>query len=402
MIRGSKHIIIFLLMVIYSSVSYSKTINIIDYGIDSRGKIECSNVFQNAIKELENSGGGKLYIPQGEYFIQYPIFVPSNINIIGDGMGTKIRANISIAEGRCAFVVGNSYEWNFQQTEFNRSNKLREWLANKSYTDCSIKECLYRTASNKKIETRNSSIQNLYIEFDYLGCKSDWGGYGIQFCNAADCYAKDIWTKNACQAIGIGSDVPPSTPGCVNVYCYNIHVIQPDPVQTYYAIGFIASSNNCGIMNSDSPVPMTENSDNGTIVAVNFARKCKIENIQGSVGRTKTSEGVLLNNAYGCIVKNIRIDNAKKGIVISFTDYNSLLSQRLLRNKIDSVIISNSDCGIYLLSKYNDISNVDLRGCIKPISYNVNATNNIFTNFTYMKELPVKEQDWLNKNNAFR
>lgn len=389
-------------MVIYSSISYSKTINILDYGADSNGKIECSNIFQSAIKELENFGGGRLYIPQGDYFIQYPIFVPSNINIIGDGIKTKIRANISVAEGRCAFVIGNSYEWNLQKAAYNRSKKLREWLVNKSYKDRSIKECLKRTASDKTIEARNSSIQNLYIEFDYLGCKSNWGGYGIQFCNAADCFASDIWTKNACQAIGIGSDVPPSTPGCVNVYCYNIHVVQPDPIQTYYAIGFIASSNNCGIINSNSLVQMRDNSENGTIVAVNFVLKCRIENIRGSVGRTKISEGVLLNNAYGCIVKNICINNAKKGIVTSFTDYDYLLSQRSLRNKIDSVKILNSDIGVSLLSKYNDFSNVDLENCITPLRYNINATNNIFTNFIYMKQLPIKQQNWLNNNNVFR
>lgn len=392
---------LFFVLQLNSLLVIGNEINLVKFGADNTGKIDVSLVFQNALKLLSGmKGGGTLQLPEGVYLLKYPVFVPSNIKIIGKGEKTIIKANISISEGRCAFVVGNSYEWNSDVINNFRLKGKRGWPRNTVFKDILMGQGLNLRSADNRIRTRKSSIENIMIIFDYKGCKSNWGGYGIQFSNAADCSAKNIWTMYACQAIGIGSDTPPSSPACVNIHCSNIYVVRPDSIRTYFAIGMIANSNNCSITNSKSLYQCTENSKDGSIVSMNFTKNCSIRNIQANVGRTETSEGVFLNNSYGAIVENITINNAKKGIAISFTDYDSLLKNSLLKNKIDYVMVKNSDVALLILSKFNIFNNFISQNCKLDIEFNTNATNNIF----YVQKTDFlsgyfKNKDWFEKNN---
>lgn len=366
------------MMVYVSAFAVKKEINIITFGADNKGRIDASGFFQKAITKLSSTGGGTILVPQGIYLFKYTVFVSSNVHIKGIGINSVIKANISISEGRCAFFVGDSHEWNFKTIEGFRAKKVRGWPRNIHFSDVAMGDGLAILKNDKRIVTKNSSIENLKIVFDYSGCGSNWGGYGIQFGNAADCSARYIWTINACQAIGIGSDVPPSSPGCVNINCDNIIVISPDPVRTYYSIGMIANSNNCSITNSQSLSQCTPGTEDGSVVSINFGKKCVIRNIKANVGKSNTSEGIFLNNAYGCVVENVEISNAKKAIAVSFTDYKSLLKHQTLPNIFKGMSIKNSDIAISLLSKFNVFSDFTIINCGKSIEFNINATNNIF------------------------
>jgi len=371
-------------------------------GADEKGTKDVSKIFELAIRKVSNAGGGTVVVPKGIFLLKYTVFIPSNIKILGSGKSSVIKANISISEGRCAFLVGDSYEWNAAQSSKYMKASSRGWLANSSFVDVALGDGLKLKTDDKRIKTRNSSIENLLIRFDYSGCGSNWGGYGIQFSHAANCYAKDIWTENATQAIGIGSDTPPSTPGCVEVYAYNITVIKPDPVRTYFSIGMIANSNHCGIYDSRSLLPFTNGSEDGTIIGLNFTEDCTIKNIVGKVGKSTTSEGILLNNAYGTILDNVIISDAKHGIAVTFSDYNLLLKKSLKTNLITNITVRNSDTGILMMSKFNIIKNFVLVDCAVPLKYNINATNNEFYGFTYwLNQLAPNDKKWLEQFNKF-
>lgn len=391
----------FFLIILYIPVfAVKKEINIVTIGADNKGRVDASGIFQKAISKLTSIGGGTLLVPQGTYLFKYTVFVSSNVKIKGVGAKSVIKANISISEGRCAFFVGDSHEWNFKTMEGFRAKKVRGWPRNLSFIDVAMGDGLTILKNDKRIVTKNSSIENLKIVFDYTGCGSNWGGYGIQFGNAADCSAKYIWTLNACQAIGIGSDVPPSSPGCVNINCDNITVISPDPVRTYYSIGMIANSNNCSITNSQSLSQCTPGTEDGSVVSINFGKNCVIRNIKANVGKSNTSEGVFLNNAYGCVVENVEISNAKKGIAVSFTDYKSLLKHQKLPNLLTSMTIKNSDIAISLFSKFNIFSGLTIVNCAKNIEFNINATNNTFNVLnTGFLTTDARITPWFKENN---
>lgn len=117
------------------------------------------------------------------------------------------------------------------------------------------------------------------------------------------------WT----QLIGMGSDTPPETPSNHNCSATNLYILQPDLVRTYYSVGFMANSSNCTIQNAKQWEPMTAGSKNGSGVALNFCEDCIVSDIDiPDLGRTQTSEGILINNSSGCLIQNITIGNAKR------------------------------------------------------------------------------------------
>lgn len=59
-------------------------INIKDEGATGTYDQNVTSIMQNAITKLYNMGGGTLYLPEGVYRTEYTVYIPKNINIIGE------------------------------------------------------------------------------------------------------------------------------------------------------------------------------------------------------------------------------------------------------------------------------------------------------------------------------
>jgi hypothetical protein len=352
------------------------------FGAALDGVADDSGILQVAIDYLTSIGGGKLVLPAAKIFLQYPVFVTYNMEVIGQGIATHIISERDVHSGRVAFVVGNAHEWNRQTVDASRAlNHPTSVTTNPTYPDiaCNGVTWLLPDGSTHAIEAQNSHIKNLLIEFVYTA--DSWGGYGIQFAHAYNCTADNIWSINACQAIGIGSDTPPSTPGCNSVFCTNIHVISPDAVHTFYAVGFIANSLNCSISGFSSPTPLTAGSPDGTLAAINECEDCNISNGSGTVGPSSTSEGILINNAKSCYASNILVRDAVKAYVTYFTE--TMFIDSTKRNSFSNCVAYDSGIIMMVLGKYTDFNNIKGYNYTTAINFDsINATNNVFTECT--------------------
>lgn len=358
---------------------------------------DVSGKFQVAVDYLNAIGGGTLYVGAWEdttqyYLFKYPVFVPSNVNIVGDGKATRILANISVNEGRVAFLVGNSREWNRAVTAGYRAAGGFGWIENTGYTDVPKPDGMTIKSYDSRIVSRNVQIRNLYIKFDYTGKGSNWGGYGVQFAHAADCTLENIWSENACQAFGVGSDAVPSTPACVNITIRNIHVVKPDPVHTYYAIGFVANSNNVLVENCDSPVKLTAGSPEGSIIATAAAKNVTFRGIVAACGRSQNAQAIFINDSQDCVVENCVIDDAKDAVATFFFNLSYLSASH--PNTIRNVVATGCDNLINAGSKYDRFENIQGTGYTNSIKmYNINTSGNTFVNVPRDKVAPPSGQD---------
>jgi len=63
------------------------TVNVKDYGAKGDGFTEDTAAFQKAMDKVSLKGGGEVFIPAGNYILQ-PIFVKSNVNLVGENRDT--------------------------------------------------------------------------------------------------------------------------------------------------------------------------------------------------------------------------------------------------------------------------------------------------------------------------
>lgn len=78
-----------------------RSVNILWYGVKQDGSESCSSKIAQALKDLENSGGGELFFPAGKYLIDEPIILSSNINLSGSGSQSMIfhdKKNMNIVQ----------------------------------------------------------------------------------------------------------------------------------------------------------------------------------------------------------------------------------------------------------------------------------------------------------------
>ena len=353
-------------------------INVMEFGAIGDGKNDDSLAFQNAISAAHQTGTGRVYIPKPvvEYLIKFPVFIQSNTEVYGEGESSKIVfENPVFSKGRGGFVIGSSLEANRELGFEHYKNRNISSTINNHFQNPTQRQYLRDNPSF--IQAEKCIIHDLYLEARFTpNSESNWGGYGINFVNAQDCHAYNIWGKGWTQLIGMGSDTPPETPSNHNCTAQNLYVLEPDLVRTYYSIGFIANSTNCSIQNAKQFVAMTDGSSNGSGVALNFCEDCIISNIEiPNLGRTQTSEGVLINNSSGCIVQNINIGNAKKAVSLFYKQSKS--HEKTKPNIIKN--IKGIDCDIVLsvYSKLNIIKNITGEKCKRIIALmNTNAAKN--------------------------
>ncbi|AKL09085.1 glycosyl hydrolase family 28-related protein [Klebsiella oxytoca] len=356
-------------------------LNVADFGAKGDGVTDDSFAFQKAFLKANEFGGAKVYFPKPrkEYLLKFPVFLFNNTEAYGDGQQTRIVfENPVFSKGRGGFVIGSSLEANRELALTRFNSKSLSTTINKNFKNPIQRH--YIRDSPELAQAKGSSLHDIYIEARYTtDSESNWGGYGINFVNAIDCHAKNIWGKGWTQLIGMGSDTPPETPSNHNCSATNLYILQPDLVRTYYSVGFMANSSNCTIQNAKQWEPMTAGSKNGSGVALNFCEDCIVSDIDiPDLGRTQTSEGILINNSSGCLIQNITIGNAKKAVstFFNFKDTQKEFKPNLIKN----VKGSNCDIVLSIYSKFNIIRNIKGEKSRRIIALmNSNAAHNIIS-----------------------
>ncbi|MDK6764909.1 glycosyl hydrolase family 28-related protein, partial [Klebsiella aerogenes] len=223
--------------------------SVTDFGAKGDGVTDDSFAFQKAFLKANEAGGGTVYFPppKKEYLLRFPVFIFNNTEAYGDGKDTRIVfENPVFSKGRGGFVIGSSLEANRDLALTRFSNKSLSTTINNNFKNPVQRHYIRDTP--ELAQAKGSSLHDIYLEARFTaGSESSWGGYGINFVNAIDCHASNIWGKGWTQLIGMGSDTPPETPSNHNCSAKNLYVLEPDMVRTYYSIGFMANSSNCTI-----------------------------------------------------------------------------------------------------------------------------------------------------------
>lgn len=283
--------------------------------------------FQTALNQIQADGGGKLVCKGGStYYIGFPIYVRSNTDFDLNG-ATLVFVNPVFRKGRGGIVIGSSYEANYDQAMSAYSDGSYATntgtTENTSYVNPAQKQWLRDNPSFTEVSY--ARVHNGRINAYFDGTDGTNGGYGINFVNSAHCSAYDVEGSGWTQLIGMGSDVPPETPSNYDCHAYNLTVTSPDLVRTFYSIGFIANSTECSIRDAIQVAPITAGTNNGSGVATNFSQNCTIENISiPNLGQTVSSEGVLINNTSGSVVRNIMVRNCRRVVSTFYVDVTTL------------------------------------------------------------------------------
>jgi hypothetical protein len=78
----------FLLISLFSGVSYAGKIDVRSYGALGDGKTNDTFAIRRAIDYLSGVGGGQLYFPEGRYLHDDILVITSNISLLGEGEGS--------------------------------------------------------------------------------------------------------------------------------------------------------------------------------------------------------------------------------------------------------------------------------------------------------------------------
>lgn len=358
--------------------SQENLLNIMDFGARGDGINDDASAFQDACDYAFKIGGAKIHIPKASnyYKLSFPVYLSDNTEVFGDGKNTRIVFEDPIfIKGRGGFVIGSSQEANKKIANSWYKEKKNPTTINLDFTNPSQRE--YLRDNPQFLQAENALIHDVFLEARFTSKNArGWGGYGINFVNARDCHAYNIWGSGWTQLIGMGSDVPPETPSNHNCSARNLYVISPDLERTYYSIGFIANSTNCIIDTAVQYSPMTPGSLNGSGIATNLCEDCTIRNIRiPDLGWTETSEGILINNSSGCLVENIYIGNAKTAVSVFYSMPETL--NRKKKNIFNNIEGVNCDVVMAVYSKFNIIKSISgVNSRFKIILKNSNATNN--------------------------
>ncbi len=83
-------------------------INIMDYGATGNYLQDATAIMQKALNDLNEMGGGTLYMPEGHYRLSYTVYMPENVTIQGDGQALTniIPTYINFAYGELPVTTG--------------------------------------------------------------------------------------------------------------------------------------------------------------------------------------------------------------------------------------------------------------------------------------------------------
>lgn len=385
-------------------------VDVRDYGAKGDGVSDDCLAIQTAIREAYANGITRVFIPGTTTFYRctYPIFLLSGMELFGTGPASRlVFENPVFNKGRGALVIGSSYEINRDMVfaAYDSGVWAGKSTMNTSYVNPEQKQ--YIRDNPNFIECANACVHDLRLDAVYAAPYTD-GGYGINFVNSQDCQAYNISGSGWTQLIGMGSDTPPETPSNHRCKAWNLEVIEPNQAKTYYSIGFISNSTNCSIVGAVQHKPMKDGTPNGSAVAFNLCEDCEVRDITvHNLGRTQSSEGVLMNNVVGCRAEGLIIKGTPTSKVISaashyYTDpsFNSADRPNVIRN----VTAVNCDQAVSLRGKYVVVDSVSTYNC----DYDLYLGNNNASNNQVMFE-PRRirfggsnTQAWFLQNNAVR
>lgn len=323
---------------------------------------------------LRATGGGIVCLnPRSTYYIDFINFIPSNVTI--HAFGAKIVCiNPLSSYGRGGLVVGSSREFNYNSAKnAYTSGNYPASVVNGSFTDPLQKQFL--RDNQQFVQSENVVINDLTMEAKFTS-PSSWGGFAINCVNAQHVRINNMTSIGWTEAVNVGSDVPPNTPSCYDVVITNLTVIKADLVRTYYAGFFFANSTNCEASIATLETPLTDGTSNGSFAATNFTEDCVIRDISvPNLGRTASSEGVLINNSKGCHVSNIRMGNAKSAVSTFYVD--DTMNDQAKPNIIEGITGIGCDQALAITGKYATFSNVNSVNCLQEVLFrNGNATGN--------------------------
>ncbi|APB46410.1 hypothetical protein AGF18_21665 [Klebsiella oxytoca] len=347
-------------------------LSVLDFDADPTGVKDSSYAFQRAILAAHEMGGGRVFIPTPSlrYRMTYPVFVLDDVEVFGTGQSCFIDfENPLFLQGRGAFVMGSSYEINRDVVLANYAsgNYPNTPTMNPDYVN--PQKMQYLRDNPGFIETSNASLHDVNIKAIYTGSTKN-GGYGINFVNASHCVAYNIWGSGWTQLIGMGSDTTPETPSNDHCYAWNLHVLEPNQDKTYYSLFFMANSTNCKVTDGYQWSQIPDGTPNGSAGATNMVEDCEIRNIYvPNLGRTASSEGILLNNAKGCTVDNVYIGNATSA-VSTFYDV-STFNDADKPNIISNIRANKCTSMVSLRAKYARLKGLAASNC----SYELNLAN---------------------------
>lgn len=357
----------------------TETLSVMSFGAKGDGVTDDSLAFQRAMMAAHLLGGGRVFVPTPavEYRLTYPVFFFDNTELFGTGPGCRVVMEnpTSATRGRGNFVIGSS-------VEVNRDKAIAAYEAG-TYPDASIYDATFVNPpigsflkdNQSYVQSSNCSIHDLYLVAKYTGSTLN-GGYAVIMNNAQHCHAYNIWGEGWTQLIGMGSDVTPETPSNYECHAWDLFCQIPNQDKTYYSIGFIANSSYCSIKRARQAVPMVAGTQNGSGIATNAVEYCDISDIYiPDLGRTVSSEGVLLQNARGCRVNNIHIGNAINAVATYYTL--AAFNDSTKPNVISGVSAFGCDHAISLRAKYAIIDDVKPLNCTYDLYFgNLNASNN--------------------------
>ena len=356
-------------------------LNVLDYGAVGDGVTDDSYAIQSAIRDAVRLGTYRIFIPapKVEFLCKYPIFLMSKVEVFGTGFASKVVfENPTFSMGRGAFVIGSSYEINREKVfaAYDSGAWVGKPVKDESYVNPGQRVFIRDNA--QYVECEDASIHDLYIEAKYTGSTKE-GGYGVNFVNAKDCTAYNLAGKGWTQFIGMGSDVTPETPSNYRCSAFNLHVFEPNQVKTYYSIAFIANSTDCIVQDAWQYMACAEGTPNGSGVATNITEDCTIRNIHiKDLGRTESSEGVLINNSRGTLVENIHVGNAKTAVAHFYKEYGDM-NDAARPNIFRNITGVGCDSTFATRAKHAIIDGLTSRNCLREVYFgNINATHNVF------------------------
>ncbi|HDX9163503.1 TPA: phage tail protein [Klebsiella michiganensis] len=330
--------------------------------------------FFRMFEYLRSRGGGVVECkPRSIYYSDFVQFIPGNVKIRGNG-ARVIFINPISAYGRGGFILGSSREFNYEAAKSAYlSGNYPASIVNTSFVDPGQKQ--YLRDNQNFVQAENITIYDLVLEALFTDA-TRWGGYAFNCVNAQHIEISNCATVGWTEGINVGSDVPPNTPSCHDVKINGLTVIRGDLVRTYYAGFFFANSTGCRISKSTLLAPLTDGTLNGSFGATNFTEDCVIEDITvPRLGRTASSEGILVNNSKGCLVRNALIGNAKSAASTFYADAD--MNDENKPNVFDGITGVDCDQVLAITGKYASFSNINGINCTQEVLFrNGNATGN--------------------------